>query len=40
MASRSTMLHTLALHAGMAVRAPYAEAELRARVAAEYERSA
>lgn len=39
MASRAALLHTLALHAGLEVRAPYDEAELRARVAADYERS-
>ncbi len=36
--SRGTLLHTLALHAGREVRAPYREAELRQRVAREYER--
>jgi squalene-hopene/tetraprenyl-beta-curcumene cyclase len=37
LASRATLLHTLALHGGLEVRAPYGEAELRARVAREYE---
>lgn len=37
MASRSALLYTLALHAGLAVRAPYSEAELRRRVAEEYQ---
>jgi squalene-hopene/tetraprenyl-beta-curcumene cyclase len=39
MASRGTLLYTLALHAGLEVHAPYTEAELRRRVAQEYERS-
>jgi squalene-hopene/tetraprenyl-beta-curcumene cyclase len=38
MASRRTLLHTLALHAGLDVRASRSEAELRQRVAQEYER--
>lgn len=38
MASRAALLHTLALHAGLEVHAPHSEAQLRARVAAEYER--
>ncbi|HEY8378509.1 MAG TPA: prenyltransferase/squalene oxidase repeat-containing protein [Nannocystis sp.] len=38
LSSRRTLLHALALHAGLEVRAPYGEAELRRRVADEYER--
>lgn len=38
MASRATFLYTLALHAGLEVTAPHSEAELRQRVAREYER--
>lgn len=38
MASRQTMLYTLALHAGLTVRGRCSEAELRQRVAGEYER--
>jgi squalene-hopene/tetraprenyl-beta-curcumene cyclase len=38
MASRNTMLFTLALHAGLEVRGRCSEAELRQRVAGEYER--
>lgn len=36
--SRRLMVYTLALHAGLEVRAPYSEEDLRERVAGEYER--
>ena len=40
MESRRMLAYTLALHAGLEVRAPYSEETLRQRVAGEYERSA